>query len=408
MDLEQFRKKRVMRYQKKMSRYLMYVFNDHFVLVLLFALGGLGYAYSEYLKRQANIPVLLTIAVCAMLALCLFPGRTATLLEAADAIFLTPLGNQMESYIKKMNTRSYVLPFLFLMAMVFSVMPLFVTGQFIQFKDAYGFVAIVWILKSVEMDFALLTATVALKNSRKRAVLIFKTLFFIVSLLLILLAVFVSPLLTLAVTFLICMPAKVYLTKKRKENRFDVEWLIEEEKNRQFFLYRLINLFTDVPYVRSAIKRKRWLDHLLQPFYTRTVNPFDLLYLKAFTRNSSFHSLFFRLLIIGSLIQAFSPLKWLNVLFAVFFLYLIGFQLLPIYRHYDGSTFATMYPVPDEDRKKAVQKLILLLLIPSSFSFFACSLLTLKGIDAALLLLIELAFTAFFTASYLPKRIKKG
>ena len=40
-------KKRQAKHQKQMFKYLRYVLNDHFVLALLFLLGGLGLSYSD-------------------------------------------------------------------------------------------------------------------------------------------------------------------------------------------------------------------------------------------------------------------------------------------------------------------------------------------------------------------------
>lgn len=50
MNMIEIWKKRVRLHQKKMMRYMKYVFNDHFVLVCLFLIGALGYAYSNFLK----------------------------------------------------------------------------------------------------------------------------------------------------------------------------------------------------------------------------------------------------------------------------------------------------------------------------------------------------------------------
>lgn len=47
-------KRRVTEHQKKMMKYLKYVLNDHFVIVCLFLLGALGYAYSEMLKSVST------------------------------------------------------------------------------------------------------------------------------------------------------------------------------------------------------------------------------------------------------------------------------------------------------------------------------------------------------------------
>ena len=50
MTLDSIWKRRQQLHLKKFSRYSKYIFNDHFVLVLLFLLGALAYQYSEFVK----------------------------------------------------------------------------------------------------------------------------------------------------------------------------------------------------------------------------------------------------------------------------------------------------------------------------------------------------------------------
>ena len=47
----EFFSQRLSRHFKKMSKYLRYILNDHFVLVCMFLLGGLGLYYSQLLKE---------------------------------------------------------------------------------------------------------------------------------------------------------------------------------------------------------------------------------------------------------------------------------------------------------------------------------------------------------------------
>ena len=83
-----FFSQRLQRYQKQMSRYLRYVFNDHFAILSTFLMGGLGLYYSNLLKTlprpfpQGGIVLLLI-----WLAL-LSVGKLATLVKPADLIIL--------------------------------------------------------------------------------------------------------------------------------------------------------------------------------------------------------------------------------------------------------------------------------------------------------------------------------
>ena len=99
LDLWKMRQKT---HQKQMFKYLRYVLNDHFILALLFILGGLALSYSNYLKAlspQAEIwyakPLVLLILVISLQV-----GRLATLLKPADIVFISPRQAEMGQYLQ--------------------------------------------------------------------------------------------------------------------------------------------------------------------------------------------------------------------------------------------------------------------------------------------------------------------
>ncbi|KFN89985.1 permease component of an ABC superfamily transporter [Tetragenococcus muriaticus PMC-11-5] len=48
--MKAFFQDRLKKHQKHMMRYMQYVLNDHFVLIMFFLLGGIGFYYSNWLK----------------------------------------------------------------------------------------------------------------------------------------------------------------------------------------------------------------------------------------------------------------------------------------------------------------------------------------------------------------------
>ncbi len=70
------------------SKYLRYVLNDHFVLVLMVLLGFLSLQYRQLLLSFPENPLPIVFAVIAISLLVLVSGRIATYLEEADQIFL--------------------------------------------------------------------------------------------------------------------------------------------------------------------------------------------------------------------------------------------------------------------------------------------------------------------------------
>lgn len=408
MNLEQFRKKRVTRHQKKMSRYLTYVFNDHFVLVLLFAVGGVGYAYSEFLKQQSHIPNYLLIGACITLSLSLVAGKLATLIEPADEVFLTPLETEMPAYLNKMKKRSAAVPFALLFLLVFALMPLFVAGSSMKFKDVYFLVPTVWLFKAAELDTQQILLFSSADSNRKSRKQKWNLALFGLSLIAFSVSVFFFPWMGPVIGMVVWIGIKQVLNAKSGSNTLDWEKMIRGEQERQFTLYRLINLFTDVPVIKSSVKQKKWLDKSMNRLYKSKQNPFDELFPKVFTRNAAYRGLYFRLLFIGLLLQVLSPFRWLNYLFAVLFLYLIAFQLVPLYNHFEGNVFAHLYPVTQQKKIASLKKLLGLLLGSAGLVFTGGAIISVGWFSAILLLGMEVAFCVFFLQVALPGRIKKA
>lgn len=64
-----------------------YVLNDHFVLVCLFLIGGVGLYYSNWLKTLQPPFAIGGLIISVFWMLCLFVGKMATFAEAADIVF---------------------------------------------------------------------------------------------------------------------------------------------------------------------------------------------------------------------------------------------------------------------------------------------------------------------------------
>ena len=85
---------RLSRHFKKMSKYLRYILNDHFVLVCMFLLGGLGLYYSQLLKELPRDFVWGRPLILLGWLLLIQVGKLATLTEEPDKVFLLPKEKQ--------------------------------------------------------------------------------------------------------------------------------------------------------------------------------------------------------------------------------------------------------------------------------------------------------------------------
>ena len=103
---EVFRKRRSL-FLGQCLKYLRYVLNDHFVLVLLFLSGFLMVQYGELLKhfpkRHWWLEAILVIVTVALLSL----GKIATYIEAPDKLFYLPKEEEVVAWIHQARVRSF-------------------------------------------------------------------------------------------------------------------------------------------------------------------------------------------------------------------------------------------------------------------------------------------------------------
>ena len=94
-------KKRLNLYLKRMIKYYRYVFNDHFVIALLFLLGGISYTYSNFIKSlnvDLSYPWAKPVVIIALLVMLQF-GKVGTLIDEPDKVFLLPQEKGMREYL---------------------------------------------------------------------------------------------------------------------------------------------------------------------------------------------------------------------------------------------------------------------------------------------------------------------
>ena len=148
---------RLRKHQKEQFKYLRLVFNDFFVVSLIFMLGAFGYWYSTYLKTINSVQPWAKYVVAAILAVSLFIGQLATMLEKADMVFLLPKEKQLIGYLLKARNYSLILPIVFIVLIEFVVSPYAVTAagftmnQYLMVCCSIVLIKIIMINTSVEL-----------------------------------------------------------------------------------------------------------------------------------------------------------------------------------------------------------------------------------------------------------------
>ncbi|AZP05015.1 ABC transporter permease [Jeotgalibaca ciconiae] len=404
MSFEELLSKRRKKYFSKLSRYSKYVFNDHFVIVLFFLLGALAYQYSEVLKTLTSENVLGRFIWVVVLTFALFFGKLMTLAERADQVFLAVKEIQWQQYIKNAKRMSMWLPGVFLLLLTGMAMPILIIAGRGQSLEFVFIAAMLLLLKWFHFGIEELT----LRSGTGPIVRILKHGFFLASFLLLLIAFFVHSGISLvgAAVLTIAFDRWLVYSALKEYALLDWEKLIQSEEKRVSKINRLINLFTDVPIVKNKVKRRKYLDRLINRVAGKE-NPYQYLYTRMFMRGADYLGLFIRLSVIGIAILTFSTISYLSLLINVLFLFITSFQMIPFYYELDENILTQLYPQPITKKRSGFKKLLSQLLGIDSV-LLALATMAGSGILTGLAALgLNILFSIFFILFYLDKRTTK-
>ena len=148
------------------------------------------------------------------------------------------------------------------------------------------------------------------------------------------------------------------------------------------------------------VKKRSYLNPLLKLVKENSKHLWLTLYLKAFLRSSDYLGLFLRLLLLSSLALLFISNTYLSVALALVFNYLILFQLLSLYYHYDYHYMTSLYPEKHQGKRAN----LLTFLRGLSCLILVINLLLCHSLEKALILVVVMGVITLF---YLPYKLKK-
>ena len=389
------------RHQKKMMKYMRYVLNDHFVLVCLFLVGGLAFYYSNLLKQlPSDFPWSLPI-VGVIWWLVLPFGKLATLVEPADMTFLLPKEREMGSYLSRGLRHSIAFPFVVELLICGALLPLVVLAKQTSFVSFFFYLPMLWGLKLGSLRIQRLACYQETREQTQRLSL----LWFCVSGVIIFSSLYGAAWLG---TILAIAAAFGFISITQEGNRL-LDWtkMIDQENARLHRIYQFINLFTDVPEVEAKVRRRKYLDGVLTRIPFKQENTYLYLFARRALRGAEFGGLFFRLLVVGGvLLLSLNDFRFVLGV-SMLFIYLIGFQMIPLYSQFDYISAVQLYPVSKKFKKTALQRLMVMLLFAAAIIFTLCSMVHLSIVGSFALLVVLLSEIGLFAWFYLPTRIKK-
>ncbi|MBT2640668.1 ABC transporter permease [Bacillus sp. ISL-41] len=394
-------KERFGTFAKETGSYLRYIFNGHLVIVVLFLLGTAAFYYQEWIDTlQPDFPAAWIIAL--ILASLLTYSPIQTFLTEADKIFLLPLETRLDDFFRKSIVFSLSLQSYLLLMVLAVLMPLHVKIHGADFKSFFilliALILIKWFNILIRWNVQyFIERNVKLTDSIIRFCINTVLLYFIFS---------GAQLIFAAVPIGALILLYLYYQKQAKDKGLKWEQLIEDEERRMNAFYRVANMFTDVPKLRDRTKRRKWLDWLVNIIPYKQDLAFSHLYLRTFARSGDYFGLLVRLTLIGGAALYFLSYGPGQILFALLFMYLTGFQLLPLWNHHQNKLWVGLYPVPENARKKSFTSLLLGIMIFQAAVFAGTILIKGEWLSAAIVLASGIAFSLFFVYFYSQSKLK--
>ena len=396
---------RVRKYQKKSMKYMRYVLNDHFLIVLFFLFGFIMVQYSSWIQtiRVLELPLLALLG--ALLASVPFFGGLATLLEPADGIFLSIVGQDFKAYLQKAIRRSWMLPLLVMLASTGIIFPIvaqafgtnlsmFVKLFLLQvfFKDLLfrctkyvyrGVLHFTWMEK-------LGIYMIAVTNFFGMFLWISESWSIVLLVVPVLLSIFVEQ----------------YYGKAAFMYQFDK--MIEMELERQQRIYRLFALFVDVPMLHKPhAHRRTYLDGVLKMLVGNQPSGHRYLVSRTVIRTSQYMSLLLQLAVVGFVVALFSQPYYWNFIVNALLMMLLGFQLVGVIQsaNTQNSHFASL--VDSNTRLQDDLSVLMLTMVVSGIVIGISSAIGMRELIGLVGIVFYPIFGVFFTQFYLRFRFIK-
>ena len=396
---------RVRKYQKKSMKYMRYVLNDHFLIVLFFLFGFIMVQYSSWIQsiRVLELPLLGLIG--ALLASVPFFGGVATLLEPADGIFLSVVGQDFKAYLQKAIRRSWMLPILVMLASTGIIFPIvaqafgtnlsmFVKLFLLQvfFKDLLfrctkytyrGVLHFTWMEK-------LGIYMIAVANFFGMFLWISEGWSIVLLVIPVLLSIFVEQ----------------YYGKAAFVYQFDK--MIEMELERQQRIYRLFALFVDVPMLHKPhAHRRTYLDGVLKMLVGNQPSGHRYLVSRTVIRTSQYMSLLLQLAVVSFVVALFSQPYYWNFIVNALLMMLLGFQLVGVIQsaNTQNSHFASL--VDSKTRLQDDLSVLMLTMVVSGIVIGISSAIGMRELIGLVGIVFYPIFGILFTQFYLRYRFLK-
>lgn len=324
-------------------KYSRYVFNDHFVLVLVFLLGFLIVQYAQLLQHFPSQTTMIDVVLILLILILLSLGQIATYLEKPDKLFYLPKETEIVQYLNKARLRAFMVWGMLQTIVLLLLAPIFLKLGFSTIT--FGILVIVlagikWLVMRVKSN-----------------------VFFF-------------------------------------QGRFSWDNAITYEMKRRQRILKFFSLFTTVKGLSSNVKRRSYLDGLLELVKKTHHKTWLNLYLRAFLRSSDYFALTLRLVALSLFCLFLISNRLLAIILALLFNYLLLFQLVTLSQHFDYQYLLQIYPISNDQKKDNLKTVLKRLFYLLSF----IELLLIFSWQASILLIVV---SIIMIEWYLPHKINQ-
>lgn len=389
--------KRLQLHLTQMSRYLKYVFNDFFVIALMFFIGGLGYEYSQLIKKiKPDLWWQSPLAII-VLMLGLQLGSLITLVKEADYVFWMPKEQSFLAFFKKGLTYSSWISGAVQLFIWFLLIPFITKSEIITNK--WNLLLLFLLLLCIKRTM-LVGSFIDNYKGFQYSSLLYRL---VIPLVLLVIAMYRYVWVSMILVILLLV-FLMFLTKPLKNYAIDWKHVIDTQHSHENVVNRFFNMFTDVPGMQGSVKRRRYLDFIFK-WFDRDV--YSLLYARGIIRDKEISGLLFRLTILGTILMLAINNKIMVTLLGMIFIYLMVFQLIPFFDNFSDNVFMHIYPISEESRVKSFSNDVIKILIPVVILFTAASIYSVNILFALFVFVVLILELILLTKIYVTKKIKK-
>lgn len=339
--LERLWSQRTTSFIQELRPYLGYALQSASIAIILLMLVS-TYGYRRFLSDvPPGFPLLLTAALAVWPVIALTPVRT--FLKEADLIYLLPLESEMTVYLKRAERRSLVLQGLILLAVWMIAWPLYKLEAGGGIAEFARVLAVLLLGKKILLRGRFTELQQSSRISRGLLALLRWAAAFGLAWTQMSLPLW-SGLLTAALGML------AYLGIMKLLDRRTLLWvhLISVENRQRANLFRILNLFVDVPHIQGRARNVHapaGLLRLLGGQAFRSADAYRYLYIRVWLRSEWF-GMICRLVLVGIVILAFLRGSWLPGAVFLLFSFLVMIQLKELQKAYRHSDWSQVYPLP--------------------------------------------------------------